>query len=535
MRLTLRTLLAWLDDTLSPSQVREIGHLVNDSQFARDLVDRTNRVTRQRRLTVPMGADAADPNVVASYIDNTLPAEQVTEYERVCLTSDVHLAEAASVHQILSLLGHKAKVPPEARQRMYRLVKGREAIGHPPVRKASVTPIVKVQHHVQAAPEPRVLAPLEALRPSPIERFGPAAVAASLIALLLWSAWTSTRPDRGEVASKGVATRVDQPAEPGPHPKPAVKEPRPAEPVAIAKAEPPKAVEPVEPAPEAEVAGLLSLPAGAIGGLANSPGVVLRLDAGTSDWGRMKEGDALRADERIVNLDPFRDALQVGKTRVELVGASEIHPLPNTAGQKGRLSLDRGRILVGSLVPGAKLGLNEAGRDVLITPPSGGRVGLERSYDGGASSLDLLLADGDATVAIGDVTHEVKGPGVFELAADAPAPKKTDEAVPAWVSATEPTAFAKGIGEKFLSYFQAGTPHHQRPDRGHGRFGEGCPASGDRDPGNLGRVVADGPGARQGRRPARAQHGNRGPAAAAQGWRPGRRGPPGRDHQSLRR
>ncbi len=69
----------------------------------------------------------SDPNLVAEYLDNLLPPEKVGEYEKICLKSDVHLAEAASVHQILSLLGQKAKVPSEAKHRMYRLIKGREA------------------------------------------------------------------------------------------------------------------------------------------------------------------------------------------------------------------------------------------------------------------------------------------------------------------------------------------------------------------------------------------------------------------------
>ncbi len=129
MRLTLRTLLAWLDDTLKPVQVREIGHQVADSAFAQELAERIHRVTRQRRLTVPSssGPDATDPNIVAGYLDNELDPEAVAEYEKKCLTSDVNLAEAASVHQILSLLGQKVKVPAEARLRMYQLVKGREA------------------------------------------------------------------------------------------------------------------------------------------------------------------------------------------------------------------------------------------------------------------------------------------------------------------------------------------------------------------------------------------------------------------------
>ena len=51
---------------------------------------------------------------MASYLDNELDPEEVAEYEKKCLTSDVVLAEVASVHQILSLLGQKVKVPAAA-------------------------------------------------------------------------------------------------------------------------------------------------------------------------------------------------------------------------------------------------------------------------------------------------------------------------------------------------------------------------------------------------------------------------------------
>ena len=130
MRLTLRTLLAWLDDKLSAAEVREIGKQVAESPYAQELIEQIQPVTRQRRLTVPSttGPDATDPNMVASYIDSELDQDLVPEYEKLCLTSDVHMAEVASVHQILSLFGQKAKVPDEARNRMYHLVRGREAI-----------------------------------------------------------------------------------------------------------------------------------------------------------------------------------------------------------------------------------------------------------------------------------------------------------------------------------------------------------------------------------------------------------------------
>jgi hypothetical protein len=139
MRLTLRTLLAYLDDTLDPNEIRTIGQKVKESDAAQELVARIKQVTRRRRLTAPPTTGPGgrfDPNTIAEYLDNVLPSEQVSDVEKTCLESDVHLAEIAACHQILTLvLGEPALVPPTARQRMYGLVRGREAI---PYRRAPV-------------------------------------------------------------------------------------------------------------------------------------------------------------------------------------------------------------------------------------------------------------------------------------------------------------------------------------------------------------------------------------------------------------
>ncbi|QDT18123.1 hypothetical protein [Alienimonas californiensis] len=132
MRLTLRTLLAYLDDQLSPSEMQEIGAKLKDAPAARELAERAKETIRRRRLGVPgdpgAGGDAGaptpdvaalDPNEVAAYLDNALPPERVAAVEQVCLNDDAHLAEVAAGHQILTqVLSEPVAVPPTLASRL---------------------------------------------------------------------------------------------------------------------------------------------------------------------------------------------------------------------------------------------------------------------------------------------------------------------------------------------------------------------------------------------------------------------------------
>lgn len=125
MRLTLRTLLAYLDDMLEPAETKLIGQKIQESAVAGKLVSLIRLVVRQRRLKAPSVSGpniGIDPNVIAQYLDITLPPEEVVEVERVLLTSDELLAEVASCHQILALShGKTTEIASSSRERLYAL------------------------------------------------------------------------------------------------------------------------------------------------------------------------------------------------------------------------------------------------------------------------------------------------------------------------------------------------------------------------------------------------------------------------------
>lgn len=112
MQLTLRTLLAWLHDTLSPADAAEMGGLVERNQAALNLVGQIYEAYYGDHEPGPV-----DPSDVAAYIEDELPQAEVLAFEAACINSDAGLAEVAECHRILSALGRKARPTLSAKAR----------------------------------------------------------------------------------------------------------------------------------------------------------------------------------------------------------------------------------------------------------------------------------------------------------------------------------------------------------------------------------------------------------------------------------
>jgi hypothetical protein len=491
MRLTLRTLLAWLDDTLQPTQVREIGIQVAESPFAQELTERIHRVTRQRRLSVPSssGTDGTDPNVVASYLDNDLDPDEVAEYEKKCLTSDVKLAEVASVHQILSLLGQKVKVPAEARSRMYQLVKGRETVrGRLPKEKRSQSP-EPVTRPIQpwVVPDPP--------RRTWVERFGLVTASVALILLSILTASWSLRVSPTETSLPSIDMANAAPVAPvAPNPaqelvrssspaEPEELDPVPAEPRTVQAekskaagdaglAQVPGSKETVEAktskaagsAPAVADAASPSVPAGSLGLAVPTGGVLLRYNVDQREWERLNGPTSVSRSDRLLCLSPFRTTVTLGKIPLLLVGETEIRILAQSSDKVPALELIQGRILVRN-PPSSSLKVGISDRTVTLDVSPSSTVVLERTdrreYGrsvGQAPPLVVYCTQGEAGLTADQKQESLTATDAVVIDTAGGFKRTGIDAAPSWATEVEPSAHEVQVRDQFNRMFHPGRP-----------------------------------------------------------------------------
>lgn len=141
MRLTLRTLLAWIDGVLAAPQQEELGAKVQASRMAPALVERIAEIVARPGLAAPRidgRGLAEDANTCAEFLDNVLASDQLEAFERVCIDSDIHLAEVADCHALLAELARAPHTvePLDRHLRRRLLERVAEQMAQPPVEQA---------------------------------------------------------------------------------------------------------------------------------------------------------------------------------------------------------------------------------------------------------------------------------------------------------------------------------------------------------------------------------------------------------------
>ena len=200
MRLTLRTLLAWMDGVLPAEEQRQLGDKVDASPVARQLVERIHAVVDNPHLSAPR-VDAkglgGDPDTVAEFLDNTLPADRLEAFERICLESDMHLAEVAACHSILAEVARDPSVVPPLdaahRRRLLESMQHRIAATRTSAQPERGPPTAPPQRGPIPAPLPTAAvaagnngATNDRLKASPVK---PASAPRALTRRTPWAAW----------------------------------------------------------------------------------------------------------------------------------------------------------------------------------------------------------------------------------------------------------------------------------------------------------------------------------------------------------
>jgi len=264
MRLTLRTLLAWRDGLLAEADQADLGAKVEASAVAPQLVERITEVVARPGLPAPRTDGrglAEDPNSVAEFLDNALPAERLEAFERICIDSDIHLGEAADCHTLLAELTRDPAALPviDAKARARLVAAVARQIEEPVARPQHEESAALVKALKEATGRPPAAAP-----PKPASPWAWLSAATAIVlllalgGLLLRTLWPPAKPAR----------QVAVVQEPGPPP---AVEPVVEPPVPPAAPDDALANTPVEPPPEAPIDPPADPPAAAVAAIPPQP------------------------------------------------------------------------------------------------------------------------------------------------------------------------------------------------------------------------------------------------------------------------
>src|SRR6185312_9014322 len=213
-----------------------------------------------------------------------------------------------------------------------------------------------------------------------------------------------------------------------------------------------------EPAKKEESVSLADLPAGSVGTVAKTSGIVLRFNADPDvrGWQSISPKTVLKSQDRVLSLAPFRSTLDFSKSKVELVGETEIWIRSTLSNLAGRFNLIQGRVIIQGSDPPLPIEVQFAGRTVQITPPADVAVGLERlsrRASGSAkpqeSALRVFVPSGEATLSVDGSKETLTGPGAISFEPPTRWADRVSGPVPSWVTNPSPRLDVQ-LGEQLL-------------------------------------------------------------------------------------
>ncbi|MFN4261431.1 MAG: HEAT repeat domain-containing protein [Gemmataceae bacterium] len=406
MRVNLRTLLAYLDDSLEPAETRRIGQLVAENAEAQRLIQRIRDVGARRRVGTPPATGPGaklDVNTIAEYLDGVLSDDRQAEVEAIALSDETYLAELISCHQILTLShGETIRVPPPARQRMYALGAGRmvrRRFGKAPVASEESMQIALSDDLEEKM---RMGVPLFSWHSPWARRWGvPVGVLALLVVLgiVIWQAWPSSSPrtDQPPAVALGLSptAKPDQPitsTAPSTDPRPQPPD-GPTPPPQGGTNPPDQPKIPIDTVPDPKPSPEHKLLGQHVARQDGEPSNLVQRLAGTDVWQRVPPHAPLASGHLLVSLPGYRSDLRLdagAQLRLwgNLPAFSILPPVlesavvlhPPTEGAAVDFTLDRGRVIVA----------NTKSEEVPIRVRFDGDEWIVNLWEGAEASLELI-------------------------------------------------------------------------------------------------------------------------------------------------
>ena len=175
-----------------------------------------------------------------------------------------------------------------------------------------------------------------------------------------------------------------------------------------------------------------------------------------------KPSTPLARSDRVLCLAPFRAQLALGKTKVDLIGDTEVRILSQAADPAPGLELIYGRVVLHLPSSSAlKLGLTD--KTATLEASGDTTLALERlprrEYGQSvteAPPLVIYCIRGESSLSVDKRTGTLTPSDVLAVDGGGQVKRSTDDAPPAWAAETEPSPHELQVRDQFLKMFHPG-------------------------------------------------------------------------------